>query len=90
MLTWDEWKRQANLRDHGMDFVGCDVVFDGPVFTWDDDRHAYGEQRISLLGWLAGTVVHLTYTERGEDMQVISLRRAEKHEIRRYIQEISR
>jgi uncharacterized DUF497 family protein len=60
------------------------------VFTWDDDRHAYGEQRINLLGWLAGTVVHLTYTERGEDLQVISLRRAEKHEIRRYIQEISR
>jgi uncharacterized protein len=90
VLTWDEGKRQANLRDHGLDFVGCDAVFDGPVFTWDDDRHAYGEQRINLLGWLAGTVVHLTYTERGENMQVISLRRAEKHEIRRYIQEISR
>lgn len=79
--------QSARSRDG---FRGLRRRFDGPVFTWDDDRHAYGEQRISLLGWLAGTVVHLTYTERGEDMQVISLRRAEKHEIRRYIQEISR
>ena len=63
--------------------VECWVSFPLPI---------YGLLRFAnnLLGWLAGTVVHLTYTERGEDMQVISLRRAEKHEIRRYIQEISR
>jgi uncharacterized protein len=50
MPTWDEVKRQSNIIDHGLDFVGCEVVFDHPVVTWDDDRLAYGELRINLLG----------------------------------------
>ena len=90
MTTWDESKRQLNLQNHGLDFVGCEAVFDSPVFAWDDDREAYGELRINLLGWLNGIVVYLTYTERGDDLHIISLRKAEKHEIRRYIAEISR
>jgi uncharacterized DUF497 family protein len=89
MPTWDEAKRLRNIKTHGLDFAGCEAVFQGPVLTWDDDRQAYGELRINLLGWLDGTVVHLTYTERGDDLHIISLRKAEKHEIRRYAQEVS-
>ena len=84
MITWDESKRQENLRKHGLDFVGCEAVFDHPVVTWDDDREAYHEQRLSLIGWLNDRLVHLTYTERGENLHIISLRKAEKHDIRRY------
>ena len=84
MITWDDAKRQENLRKHGFDFVGCDTVFDHPVVAWEDDREAYGEQRINVLGFLNGDLVHLTYTERGDDVHVISLRKVEKHEIRRY------
>ncbi len=90
MITWIEDKRQRNLKKHGLDFFGCDTVFDFPVVSWDDDREAYGEQRINLLGWLDGRVVHISYSERGEDLHVISLRKAEKHEIRRYQKTISR
>jgi len=35
-------------------------------------------QRINLLGWLDGRVVQLIYTEREEDLHVISLREATK------------
>lgn len=89
MPTWDEAKRLRNIKTHGLDFAGCEAVVQGPVLTWDDDRQAYGELRINLLGWLDGTVVHLTYTERGDDLHIISLRKAEKHEIRPYAQEVS-
>lgn len=61
MITWDEPKRQANIANHGMDFVGADAVFDHPVVTWDDARLAYGEQRIILLGWLNGKVVQMKW-----------------------------
>ena len=90
MITWHESKRQRNIREHGLDFVGCDAVFDSPVVAWDDDRKAYCELRINLLGFLNGIVVHLTYTERGDDLHVISLRKAEKHEIRYFAQELSK
>jgi uncharacterized DUF497 family protein len=39
---------------------------------------------------MPNVVVHMTYAERSDDLHVISLRKAEKHEIRRYIAEISR
>ena len=90
MITFDEAKRQSNLRQHGLDFMGCEEVFDGQLVSWDDARVFYGEQRINLLGFLNGVVVHMTYTERGEDLHIISLRKAEKHEIKRYAQGISR
>ena len=89
MPSWDERKRQSNLKTHGLDFLGCELVFDGSVVTWEDDRVTYGELRINLLGWLNGIVVHLTYTERQDDLHVISLRKAEKHEIRYFITQIT-
>ena len=51
---------------------------------------AYGEPRINLLGWLHRVVVHMTYTERGDEPHIISLRKADKHEVRRFAQEITR
>jgi uncharacterized DUF497 family protein len=90
MPTWDEAKRLRNIKVHGIDFVGCEAVFDSPTLSWDDDRLAYGELRTNLLGWLRDSVVYMTYTERGDEPHIISLRKAEKHEIRRYIQEVSR
>jgi uncharacterized DUF497 family protein len=88
MLTWDEPKRQKNLRKHGLDFTGCDAVFDHPTLTTEDNA-AFDEQRIRLLGWLDGRVVHLTYTERGETLHVISLREATRHEARLYFEAVS-
>ena len=88
MVTWDEPKRRTNIKDHGLDFAGCESVFDGPIITQEDDRLAYGEQRINLIGVLVGQVVHMTYTERGDDLHVISLRKATKHEARYYISQI--
>ncbi len=40
----------------------------------------YLEERINLLGMCEGTNLHVTYTERGERIRIISARRAEKHE----------
>jgi uncharacterized DUF497 family protein len=90
MLTWDEDKRQKNIAKHGHDFVGADAIFDAPVFAYEDDRADYGEQRINVIGWLGGRMVHMTYTDDGEQVRAISLRDAEKPEIRRYVQALAR
>ena len=90
MVTWDEPKRLLNIKDHEMDFVGCETVFDGPITSKEDDRLHYGEQRINLMGWLGGQVVRMTYTERGDNVHVISLRKATKHEAREYFSDLHR
>ena len=90
MLTWDESKRRTNIKDHGWDFVGADAIFDLPTCSYDDDRTAYGEQRTNVIGWLNGRMVHLTYTDDGAQLRAVSLRNAEKSEIRRYAQFFAR
>ncbi len=46
------------------------------------------EVRINLLGLLDAQVVHMTYTERGDLVHVISLRRATKHEARYFFSQV--
>ena len=86
MLTWVEAKRKLNIKKHGLDFVGCDAIWDHFTVTREDIRQDYGEARQVCFGLLNGEVVVLVYTERAKGAHVISLRRAEKHEARYYRQ----
>ena len=88
MITWDEAKRQANLRKHGIDFATCEPIFDAPLVTNEDDREAYGEQRLKSLGWLNGRVVVLIWTEREAGPHVISCRYGDIRETQRYFKEV--
>ena len=89
MPNWDESKRRINIGKHSYDFPGCEAIFDGPIWVYEDKSQAYGEQRLCVVGWLRGQVVHMTYTEHEDDFHVISLREADKHEARRFFKEIS-
>ena len=61
MIAWDEPKRRENLRKHGIDLADCEVIFDAPLATTEDDREAYGEQRLQSLGLFYGMVVFLVW-----------------------------
>ena len=45
-----------------------------------DNREDYGEERINLIGMCDGILLHVTYTERGDVIRIVSARQAEKHE----------
>ena len=53
-FIWSEAKRAANLKVHGLDFIDASLVFEGVIYTFEDDRLSYGEQRLVTLGLLAG------------------------------------
>lgn len=86
MVTYDEAKRQANLKNHGFDFIGSDVVFEGFTVCREDRRDAYGEMRLQSLGLWNGVVVFVVHTPRHDGEHIISIRKAEKHEERIYWQ----
>ena len=88
MITWDESKRQTNIAKHGIDFGDCGPVFDAPLITREDDREAYGEQRLQSYGLVHGTVVFLVWTERAQGPHLISIRKAKRHEQRYYFDQI--
>jgi uncharacterized DUF497 family protein len=83
-FEWNETKNQINISKRGFDFADAEIVFEGTTFTFDDDRFDYGEERFITLGMLAGELVVITHTERGENVRIISMRKATKYEQRLY------
>jgi uncharacterized protein len=88
-FEWDEDKRLANIKNHGIDFIDVSEVFDGDIVTIEDDRYSYGEQRFVTFGLLKGSVVAVVNTDRGEFIRIISVRKATKNEYRTYFQTIA-
>ncbi len=84
-FTWSVSKRRANLKAHGLDFVDSPTVFEGPTFTFEDDRLSYREQRFVTLGLLAGIPVSLVHTETEYEIRIISFRKATKREAKIYL-----
>ena len=79
-FSWSESKRYLNLQQHGLDFVDAPRVFDGPTYTYEDDRFEYSERRLVTLGLLEELVVSIVHTETTRLIRIISFRKATKHE----------
>jgi uncharacterized DUF497 family protein len=60
------------------------------VFEWDsaliveDERKDYGERRFQALGRIEGRLYMLVFTPRKGKVHVISLRKANEREVKRY------
>ena len=89
MFAWDEAKRLANLRKHGIDFRDAPKIFGAFTLTAEDDRESYGERRFLTLGLLEDQVVSVAHAEQDGDIRIISIRKATKHEARFYYSQIT-
>lgn len=83
-ITFDPAKRDKALRERGLDFAAATTVFAGPCFSFLDKRQDYGEDRIITVGRLAGRMVVVGWTPRGEDRHVFSMRKANAREQEKY------
>ena len=90
MFTWDQTKRKSNLAKHGIDFRDAPTIFEGPLVTVEDTREDYGEPRYVALGLLEGVVVSQVYAERNDQVRLISIRKALKHETRFFLSQIGK
>ena len=90
MFEWDEEKRQQNLLKHGVDFLYAAVMLEGDVVKIADDRQDYGETRYLAPGMVGEDVFAVVYTLRGENIRLISARKARKKEYERYQNRILR
>jgi uncharacterized DUF497 family protein len=79
-FTWWALKCASNVRHHGLDFADAERVFDGPTFTFEDDRFDYGERRFNTLGLLDGVPVSVIHTETDDEIRIISFRKATRSE----------
>ena len=88
-FEWDDAKAAANLRAHGLSFDLAKAVFNDPFATERlDDREDYGEERFVIVGRIEGNVLlFVAYTEREEQIRIISARRATQYEQDDYFQQ---
>jgi uncharacterized DUF497 family protein len=83
-VTFDPAKREKCLVERGLDFADAADVFAGKTFRWQDDRRDYGETRMVAAGYLRERVVIVVWTERGDSRHIISMRKANEREQKRY------
>lgn len=85
-ITYDAAKNASNIVLRGLSFERvADFDFQTAVFTVDD-RHDYGETRYRGLGFMDGRLYALVFVETTTGIRVISFRKANKREVRRYEQ----
>jgi uncharacterized DUF497 family protein len=83
-ITFDPAKRALTLADRGLDFADAGGVIEGAVWEFVDDRADYGEERVTTIGFLHERMVVVVWTQRGDDRHIISMRKANDREQRRY------
>lgn len=83
-VEFDPAKREWTLLARGLDMADAGEVFDGPYLSARDDREDYGEARYSTVGYLEGRMVFVIWTQRGDALRVISMRKANGREERQY------
>ncbi len=88
-FEWDTAKSRANVRKHGIAFSDAVRVFDGPMLVRLDDRHD-DEDRWIALGDLDGRIVMVVYTERGDRVRLVSVRKATHRERETYLARTAR
>ena len=81
-FEWDPRKADANFKKHGVDFADATTVFsDDLAVTIPDDY--IDEARFVTVGIDAlGRLLVVVYTWRGENIRVVSARRATRRERR--------
>jgi uncharacterized DUF497 family protein len=81
---FDPAKDRANRAKHGVSLALAEVLFAGPHKTLVDDRFDYGEVREIAFGLVNGRLFVCVYADRGGERRVISLRKANPREVKRY------
>jgi uncharacterized protein len=85
-FEWDAAKAASNLERHGIAFSAAER------FDWEstvilvDRRKDYGETRFRAFGRIDGRLHCLVFTWRAPKLRIISLRKANDREERRYNQ----
>ena len=84
-IVFDAAKNEANIRERGLPFSLVNDAFEwATAQVIEDARRDYGERRYRALGFIGARLHAVIYTPRAAGLHVISLRKANRREVRRY------
>ncbi|MFY9261174.1 MAG: BrnT family toxin [Gallionella sp.] len=83
-IIYDPLKDAANVAKHGVSLaLAADFEWENAV-RWDDIRADYGESRQCGIGYIGLRLFFIAFVDRAEHRRIISLRKANPREIKRY------
>jgi uncharacterized protein len=83
-ISFDPAKSERNERERGLSFERVEAFEFETSIIWVDERFAYPEQRLVAIGWIGDRLHVVCYTVTPDGIRVISLRKANDREVRRY------
>lgn len=84
-LEWNLEKSERCELHRGFNFeYAARVFWDPKRLTVEDKRFDYGERRYQSTGKIDGRIFVLVYCIRGQTTRIISARKANKREVKRY------
>jgi uncharacterized DUF497 family protein len=83
-ISFDPAKSERNIASRGISFVVAESFEWETALIAEDLRKGYGERRFQALGLIAGRLHAMVFTPRAGKVHVISLRKANRREMRRY------
>lgn len=87
-VTFDVAQNASNLAKHGVPLaLAVELEWDFPIAV-PDMRRNYGEKRMVGYAPIGERVFCVVYTDRNRERRIISLRKANDREVRRYASEI--
>ena len=88
-IVFDPAKDKLNQADHGLSLaLAKDLAWD-EALVWVDDRFEYDELRMIGLVPLGDRLYYVAFVDRGGTRRIISLRYAERREVKHYVQNYS-
>lgn len=85
-LEWDPAKRDKTLAERGLDFADVSLIDWDTALTLEDGRQTYAEPRFITLAPIGRQLCVVAWCYRNSALRVISIRKANAREIKRYEQ----
>lgn len=86
-VSFDRAKSRANQQKHGIPLKLAKRIDWSEVWCAPDNRRDYGELREIGYAHVKGHLYCVVFTQRGKSFRVISLRKANSREVKRYVEQ---
>lgn len=83
-IEFDPAKDEANREKHGLSLALAELFDLEAALLAVDERHDYNEEQFVALGPLGDRLHVMVFTVRDESIRVISLRKANRREVKKY------
>ena len=87
-IEFDPAKDRVNFEKHGVSLAMAVELDWDAALVWVDERFEYNETRMIALVPKAEILYYVAFVDRGEVCRIISLRRANRREVKHYVQSL--